>query len=110
MGNEVDDKLNNLVSKGKDRRPKVEKPKTPPKPRVWFGSMPESNGKTNWTAILHKGDITEGFTIARSEYHDRVLYEADCVRYILGELDEKPFILNYDTEKHSGYKPKPGNE
>ena len=24
--------------------------------KVWYGSMPESNGKTNWTAILYKDD------------------------------------------------------
>lgn len=65
---------------------------------VWFGSMPESNGKTNWTAILHRGDIAEGHTIERSEYHDRVRYEADCVRYLIGELPERPDILSYDPE------------
>jgi len=65
---------------------------------VWFGSMPESNGKQNWTAILHKGDITEGFTLARSEYHDRVRYDADSVRYLIGEIETEPSILNYDGE------------
>lgn len=75
------------------------------KPAVWFGSMPESNGKTNWTAILHRGDITEGFTIARSEYHDRVRYEADLVRWCIGELAERPCILDYDSKMHSGYVP-----
>ena len=63
---------------------------------VWFGSMPESNGKMNWTAILHRGDISEGFTIARSEYHDRVRYDADCVRHLIGELEDEPDILEYD--------------
>ncbi|WAG77027.1 hypothetical protein LMK08_16760 [Metapseudomonas furukawaii] len=70
---------------------------------VWYGSMPESNGKSNWTAILHNGDITSGMTIERSEYPDRVRYEADRVRYLIGELKEEPFILDYDAEKHSGY-------
>jgi hypothetical protein len=70
---------------------------------VWYGSLPESNGKTNWTAILHKGDIAEGHTIDRSEYPDRVRYEADCVRYLIGELKERPWILDYDADKHSGY-------
>ncbi len=63
---------------------------------VWFGSMPESNGKTNWTAILHRGDIAEGLTLARSEHHDRVRYEADRARYLIGELAKEPFILDYD--------------
>lgn len=75
---------------------------------VWYGSMPESNGKTNWTAILHrKGDgLMDGphLTIARSEYHDRVRYEADQVRHIIGELAEEPDILAYDADAHSGYK------
>ena len=42
---------------------------------VWYGPMPESNGRTNWTAILHKGDMVEGFTLARSEYPERVRYD-----------------------------------
>lgn len=75
---------------------------------VWYGSMPESNGKTNWTAILHrKGDgLMDGphLTIARSEYPDRVRYEADQVRHIIGELAEEPDILAYDADAHSGYK------
>lgn len=78
---------------------------------VWYGSMPESNGKTNWTAILYRknpggflGGIGDGYTIARSEYPDRVRYEADRVRHLIGELKEPPFILDYDYDKHSGYK------
>jgi hypothetical protein len=72
---------------------------------VWYGSMPESNGKTNWTAILHKGDIASGMTIDRSEYPDRVRYAADHVRWLIGELTEEPWILDYDADKHSGYVP-----
>jgi hypothetical protein len=74
-----------------------------PKLSVWYGPMPESNGKTNWTAILHKGDIASGMTIDKSEYPDRVRYEADRVRWLIGELDKEPFILDYDADKHSGY-------
>jgi hypothetical protein len=74
---------------------------------VWYGSMPETNGKSNWTAILHrKGEcISTGVTIDRSEYPDRVRYEADRMRYVIGELDKKPSILSYDGNKHSGYTP-----
>lgn len=72
---------------------------------VWEGAMQESNGKTNYTAILHKGDITEGMTIARSEYPDRVRYEADEVRWLIGERAERPDILDYEADKHSGYAP-----
>ncbi|MFX1675167.1 hypothetical protein PWR63_23455 [Paraburkholderia sp. A2WS-5] len=70
---------------------------------VWYGPMPESNGKTNWTAILHNGDIATGITLDRSEYPDRVRYEADRARWLIGELVEEPFILDYDADKHSGY-------
>jgi hypothetical protein len=70
---------------------------------VWSGSMPESNGKTNFTAILHRGDLSKGHTIDRSEYPDRVRYEADRVRWLIGEIDKEPWILDYDADKHSGY-------
>jgi hypothetical protein len=72
---------------------------------VWYGSLPESNGKSNFTAILHRGDVTRGITIERSEYPDRVRYEADRMRWMIGELAQEPFILDYDADKHSGYKP-----
>ncbi|OBR54140.1 hypothetical protein A6456_37735 [Paraburkholderia tropica] len=75
-----------------------------PKLAVWYGSMPESNGKSNWTAILHNGDIASGMTIDRSEYPDRVRYEADRLRWLIGDLEKEPFILDYDADKHSGYK------
>lgn len=80
-----------------------------PKLTVWYGPMPESNGKTNWTALLHRADSkgfdmhTDGITISRSEYPERVLYEADYVRWLIGELPTKPDILAYDADKHSGY-------
>lgn len=76
---------------------------------VWEGAMPESNGKSNFTAILmRKGgklfnSMSEGMAIARSEYPDRVRYEADCVRWLIGELKRKPCITDYDADKHSGY-------
>lgn len=81
-----------------------------PELTVWYGAMPESNGKTNWTAILHrKGQKPwEGITIDRSEYPDRVRYEADRVRHLIGELADEPDILAYDANAHSGYV-KPGN-
>lgn len=77
-----------------------------PELTVWYGSMPESNGKSNWTAILHRkgeGPCMDGFTIDRSEYPGRVLYAADRVRYLIGEKSERPSILDYDADAHSGY-------
>ncbi|HHT4570476.1 hypothetical protein [Enterobacter hormaechei] len=81
-----------------------------PELTVWYGSMPETNGKTNWTAMLHrKGHHPwEGITIDRSEYPDRVRYEADRMRHLIGELADEPDILAYDAEAHSGYV-YPGN-
>jgi hypothetical protein len=77
-----------------------------PELTVWYGKMPESNGRENWTASLHRkgGSIhLDGFCFARSEYADRVRYEADRMRWIIGELAEKPDILAYDADMHSGY-------
>lgn len=76
-----------------------------PRLSVWYGSMPESNGKSNWTAIIYReGEcISEGICIDRSEYPERTLYEADKMRYLIGELDVEPWILDYDSDKHSGY-------
>ncbi|HDT2096158.1 TPA: DUF551 domain-containing protein [Enterobacter roggenkampii] len=81
---------------GSDRKPEL---------TVWYGLMPETNGKTNWTATLHrKGQHPwEGITIDRSEYPDRVRYEADRMRHLIGELADEPDILAYDAEEHSGY-------
>lgn len=86
---------------GADRKPEL---------AVWYGAMPETNGKTNWTAMLHrKGQHPwEGITIDRSEYPDRVRYEADRMRHLIGDLADEPDILAYDADAHSGYV-KPGN-
>lgn len=65
---------------------------------VWYGSMPESNGRTNWTAIVHRGNLRAGFTIERAEYPDIVRYSADRMRWIIGELDEEPNILEYNGD------------
>lgn len=76
-----------------------------PELTVWYGVMPETNGKTNWTAILHrKGQHPwEGITIECSEYPDRVRYEADRMLHLIGELADEPDILAYDADAHSGY-------
>lgn len=87
----------------------TEPPPAPITLTVWEGPMPESNGKSNFTAILMRKDatfmdgITGGITIERSEYPDRVRYEADRMRYLIGELDVEPCITDYDPDKHSGY-------
>jgi len=75
-----------------------------PQLTVWFGSMQESNGRKNWTAILCRKDqaqpaaLMDGFQLSRSEFKDRVRYDADCARHMIGELAEPPDILQYDAE------------
>jgi hypothetical protein len=75
---------------------------------VWYGPMPESNGKSNFTAILKRKDAKlwdedVAITIDRGEYPERVRYEADRVRFLIGEIDKEPCILDYDPDVHSGY-------
>lgn len=83
---------------------------TQPQLTVWEGAMPESNGRSNFTALLVRKDggifDTDAHTIAQSEYPGRVKYEADRVRYLIGELAERPDILAYDADTHSDYKPR----
>lgn len=92
-----------------------EREPVPPRLTVWEGAMPESNGKSNFTVMLMRKDekfadsITEGICIYRSEYPDRARYEADCMRHLIGELPEKPWITDYDADLHSGYKPQEGD-
>lgn len=78
---------------------------------VWEGPMPESNGSQNYTAVLHRKDsegldrFTDGFQFACSEYPDRTRYDADFMRWLIGERDIQPDPLDdcYDMDKHSGY-------
>lgn len=98
----IDDACRSAMLQGADGKPEL---------TVWYGSMPESNGKANWTAILHRkgeGRCMDGFTIDHSEYPGRVLYAADRVRYLIGEKSDRPSILDYDADEHSGYV-MPGN-
>ena len=89
---------------------------------VWFGSMPESNGRENWTVMLRRKEkpgtaskrelhhLMSGFTVCRSEYKDRMRYEADRLRFLIGESDNDPDILDYDADLHSGYTAAPSQE
>lgn len=100
------DDVASLKANGEQVRTLYAAPQLPqPTLTVWYGSMPESNGAHNWTAILHrKGDHPwEGITIDRSEYPDRVRYEADRMRFLIGEVSEEPDCLAYDADEHSGY-------
>ena len=76
-----------------------------PRLTVRLTSYPESNGKRNWTAMLVRvapwdGLIGNcgGITIDRGELWNRVAYEAECARFLLGERDTQPHILDYGDD------------
>jgi hypothetical protein len=71
-------------------------------------SFPESNGKRNWTAMFVRtepwGGLVGncgGITIARGELWNRVAYEAECARALIGERDTEPHILDYGDDIHT---------
>ena len=65
--------------------------------KIWYGPMPESNGKKNYTVIMHRqGEcISDGITLYRSEYENRMLYEAHMFEYLIGDRQKRPCILDY---------------
>ena len=76
-----------------------------PRLTVRVTSFPESNGKRNWTALLVRVEPWRGLigncggiTIARGELWNRVAYEAECARALLGERDTEPHILDYGDD------------
>lgn len=79
---------------------------TQPQLTVRLTSFPESNGRRNWTALLIRTDPEwrgligncGGITIDRGEYWNRVAYEAECARFLIGERDTEPYILDYGDD------------
>lgn len=76
-----------------------------PRLTVRLVSFPESNGKRNWTAqIVRVGGFDGlvgtggGITIAHGELWNRVAYEAERTKYLLGERDIEPHILDYGDD------------
>ncbi len=76
-----------------------------PKLTVRLTSFPESNGKRNWTALLVRVDKWDGLvgncggiSLARGELWNRVAYEAECARFLIGERDTEPSILDYGDD------------
>lgn len=76
-----------------------------PKLKVWLTKFPESNGKTNWTALLVREEKWDGLvgncggiSLARGELWNRVAYEAECAKYLLGQRDTEPYILDYGDD------------
>jgi hypothetical protein len=78
---------------------------TQPKLKVRLTSFPESNGKRNWTALLVREDVWDGLIgncggiiIDRGELWNRVAYAAESARYLIGERDTEPHILDYGDD------------
>lgn len=78
-----------------------------PQPRltVRLTSFPESNGKRNWTALLVRVDPwgglignCGGITIARGELWNRVAYEAERAKLLIGERDSEPDVMDYGED------------
>jgi hypothetical protein len=72
---------------------------------VRLTSFPESNGKRNWTALLVRKEKWDGLigncggiSLARGELWNRVAYKAECARFLIGERDTEPFILDYGDD------------
>lgn len=76
-----------------------------PRLTVRLQSFPESNGKRNWTALLVRVDAFDGLigncggiTVAHGELWNRVAYEAERARFLIGERDTEPWILDYGDD------------
>ena len=76
-----------------------------PRLKVRLTAFPESNGKQNWTALLVRADKWDGLvgncggiSLAREELWNRVAYAAECARFLIGERDTEPFILDYGDD------------
>ena len=76
-----------------------------PRLTVRLTSFPESNGKRNWTALLVRTEKWDGLigncggiSIARGELWNRVAYHAEEARFLIGERDTEPFILDYGDD------------
>lgn len=76
-----------------------------PKLTVRLTSFPESNGKRNWTAMFVRTEKWNGLigncggiTIDRGECWNRVAYEAERARFLIGERDTEPHILDYGDD------------
>lgn len=77
-----------------------------PELTVRLTSFPESNGKRNWTAMFVRTDKNwdgllgncGGITIARGECWNRVAYEAERAKFLIGERSDEPWILDYGDD------------
>jgi len=79
--------------------------KVMPRLTVRLQSFPESNGKRNWTALLVRVEQWDGLVgscggivVDRGEFWNRVAYEAERAKFLIGERDTEPFILDYGDD------------
>lgn len=94
---ELTEKLNSQQADARD----AEQPRL----TVRLTSFPESNGKRNWTAMFVRAEPWDGLignaggiTIKHGELWNRVAYEAERARFLIGERDTEPYILDYSTD------------
>lgn len=111
------------ASEQKDVAPVVPPAPAQPGLTVRLTSFPESNGKRNWTALLVRAEKWDGLigncggiTVARGELWNRVAYEAERAKLLIGERDTEPDVLDYGDDvltpgewagEKSGVKVKP---
>lgn len=83
----------------------MDRPVGQPGLTVRLRSFPESNGKRNWTALLVRNEPwgglvgnCGGISLARGELWNRVAYEAECAKFLIGERDTEPHILDYGDD------------
>lgn len=72
---------------------------------VVLHSFPESNGRTNWTAMFKRVEPFKGLrgsaggvTIDRGECWNRVAYHAERARVLLGERVSEPDLREYGDD------------
>jgi hypothetical protein len=72
---------------------------------VRLTSFPETNGRRNWTALLVRKQPWDGLigncggiTVAHGELWNRVAYEAERAKFLIGERPDEPFILDYGDD------------
>jgi len=83
----------------------LSEPPAQPRLKVRLTAFPESNGKRNWTALLMREDQWDGLvgncggiSLARGEMWNRVAWEAECARFLIGQRDTEPYILDYGDD------------
>ena len=93
------------MSKEQNGNAPVERRVMQPRLTVRLQSFPESNGKRNWTALLARVDEWGGLvgncggvTVDQGEFWNRVAYEAERAKLLIGERDTEPNILDYGDD------------